>query len=194
MNTNFDIVCNHCGRNLTVPPFQEYVVCTSCQTYLKVEESETTVTTIVIDEQEFLTVSKIPISTQNQDLQRYKEELATLEKEWLQKEEAFKGKKKKTGWLSKIQSKITQTISLKTQSLLWILFGVAIIIYGLFFSENSQNNQGSGFLVFYIVFGGQILVGNGKEYLKIIRHEQATQDYLDEKERLEMLIFMTVNN
>lgn len=175
MTENFNIICNHCGQNVSVPPFQKYVTCYVCQTHLKIEETETTITATIVADKEFPTVnqSPIPINTSNRnkqnELKEYQKRLQTVEQEWLKKEETFKFKRGGSLILPR-----------KNQSITFLVLGIIIALISIVIPTISNT-------VFYII-GPILIFTNGKEYRKSLKYEQAKQDYLDEKKMLETTI------
>jgi hypothetical protein len=47
------IICNHCGNQISFPNYQKLVTCNHCATHLQIEETETTYIASVIDEKKF---------------------------------------------------------------------------------------------------------------------------------------------
>lgn len=142
---------------------------------MKLEETERTITAIIIEKKEFLKTQQQPIPVEQnnlyqrqQELQDYEEQLELLEKKWEEQQENFKIKNNKKMILPR-----------KTQSLLFTLAGAGLLFWGIFFWRGST---------FLLIMGGIWVFSSGKEYYKAIKYEDAKQDYLDEKERLQMVI------
>lgn len=175
LNQRFDILCNNCGQQVVFRPLQEMATCSSCGTHLKLEETERTISAVVIEKKEFLKIQQQPIPInqnphydQEQEFIEYAQRLKQLEKDWKEEQERFKVKNNKKMILPR-----------KTQSLLFTIAGACLLICGIFFWRGST---------FLLIIGGIWLFSSGKEYYKSIQYEQAKQDYEDEKERLQMAI------
>ena len=176
MNQRFDILCNNCGSQVVFRPYQEYTTCSSCGTYLKLEETERTVATVIVEKQEFLKTQQKPISVgqndyylRQQELNEYEGQLKELEENWEQQQETFKIKNNKKMILPR-----------KAQSLFFTVIGI-IVILGTIIVWNSSNT-------FLIIMGVAWITSSGREYYKAIKYEQAKEDYEDEKERLQMAV------
>lgn len=176
MTERFDIICNHCGQNLTLQPFQVVVTCPKCRTHLKIEETETRIESLVMTEQEFFTTNptlipynEIPIQDNFELLKAYKEELENSEKQWLKKSETFKIKRNKKYILPR-----------RNQSVILTVVGFFIFICSIFIDKGEQN--------FLSTLGLILLVTSGQELYKWWKYSEALRDYEEEKERLEMAI------
>ena len=176
MTERFDIICNNCGQNLTLQPFQVVVTCPKCQTHLKIEETETRIETIVMTEQEFLTIKPTLIRydekpTQNsyQLLKNYEKELENLEKEWFEKIEEFKIKRGRKYILPR-----------RNQSIVLLFIGIIMFLYSL----SSYGEKGGFFNTVSLV----LIATSGQELNKWRKYSKALENYEMEKERLEMII------
>lgn len=181
MTERFDIICNNCGQNLTLQPFQVVVTCSKCQTHLKIEETETRIETIIMTEQEFLTIKptlilsdQISIQDNFQLLKNYEKELENLEKEWFKDLEKFKIKRGRK-----------HTLPRRNQSIILTIIGVLIFIYSIFYNEKGGVLNTVGLIV---------LVTSGQELYKWWKYSKALENYEMEKERLEIVIQRLINS
>ena len=133
MNRTFDIFCNHCGSKVIVKPFEVKVVCQNCRTYLQIEETETTISTLVIDELTFLELNDSLVvkgrSSQN-EIQFYKEELINLEGNWEIELETYKIKNGKKRILPR-----------RNQSMVFLFIAIGMSLVGIYSGLFSKNNN-----------------------------------------------------
>jgi hypothetical protein len=173
MNTRFDILCNHCGSKVTLQPFETQVVCRNCQTYLKVEETETTLSTIIIDEEAFTALEDKPTIYDKKgykNIQFLRDELQCLEVNWELEQEDFK---------------INSVLPQRKRSLIWLFVGLITALlglYGLLFLDN--------FVWVLSITGISWVYQNSREFYKFRKYKEAEEDFLDEKDRLEYEILL----
>jgi hypothetical protein len=161
--------------------FQGFTICQNCQTHLKIEETETTIETIIITEHEFLTTRQTPIPVYQDDnneklirLQEYEEQLRILETEWSKKVEKFKIKNSKKRILPRKKRSLGLTIT-----------GFLILIYSIFFDRGNST--------FLNILGGILFFTNVNEFYNWWQYNKGLQEFEEEKERLEMAIMLIDN-
>ncbi len=146
-------------------------VCRNCHTFLKIEETDTTIASIVIEESVFLTLENLPIAVNDNgsnDLEFYKDELEKLEIEWSAKKEDYKIKNGKNRILP------------RRQSILFLVGAALLSIYALItiFYYNDPN--------FFLIITGPIwIISNIREFTLYRKWKEAEEEYLDERNRIE---------
>lgn len=172
MNKRFEILCNHCGLKVIVESFENKVVCQNCQTYLQIEETETTVSSIIINKDKFLELEEIStiydIETTDR-IQFFKGELQRLEDNWAIDLESFKLKNGKK-----------RNLPRRKQSLIFLIISVILILVGTYSILFSKNEN-----YFSLIMGAIWLYTSSREYNKFRAFKESEEDYLNEKERLE---------
>ena len=187
MTENFDILCNNCGQNIRLrllsaqAGFQEFATCPNCQTHLKIEETETTIETIVVTEREFLTTNQTPIPAYQNNaaeslirLREYEEQLRILESEWSIEIEMLK-----------VTKRNKQILPRKNRSLGLSVLGFVILLYAIIIDK--------GEATFLSTIGVIVLFTSGQEFYKWWRYKEALADFEEEKEKLEMGIELMDN-
>ncbi|MFT6150003.1 MAG: hypothetical protein ACJAUH_002700 [Saprospiraceae bacterium] len=179
MTERFDILCNNCGQEgISFRPFQEVATCPSCQTRLKIEETETTIETIVIDEKEFLTMNPTPIPVyQNEtqekllQLQTYEKQLRELEANWKKNIEKFK-----------FEGDEKHILSQRNRSSGLLLLGLLIFLYSILIDKKERT---------YLTTIGLVWLFLGAQgFFHWMNYTKKSHDFEKEKERLEMKIWL----
>jgi transcription elongation factor Elf1 len=77
------IICNHCGNQLSFPDYQNLVICDNCGTCLQLKETEVNYTVSIIDEYHFdeLLGQNIIVNIENK-AETYFKELLEVEKKY----------------------------------------------------------------------------------------------------------------
>lgn len=167
----YEIFCNHCGSKMTIESFEIRLKCGNCQTFLKVEEKETTIAVTVIEEKEFLeSRSELGLFDGSENKRQFlQRQLVELKESWERERETLKVKNGKN-----------RNLPRRKQSLYGLLTGLGMAFFGIYSFLFADGN----YWVLLIV-GVSFVYSSGREYNKFRKLKEAEEDYFDKKERLE---------